>query len=715
MTICFSNDWQFSEDGVQFHSVTLPHNAKEVPLQYFDEKMYQHSYIYRKFFDLDLSQHQRAFFVFEGVMAEAKIVVNGQELVTHKGGYTEFTCEITHAVCKGKNEVVVLVNSSEKQNIPPFGHTIDYLTFSGIYRDVTLKVTDEVAIEEVFAQPSDVLTDNIKLNVSFVADASVEQIRTFNCEINGQKQELTTRLQAGKNQLSISFDQLDVSLWDIDHPNLYSLRLETSGEQWEEKIGFREAKFTDHGFLLNGNPIKLVGLNRHQSYPYVGYAMPKRVQEKDADILKNELNLNLVRTSHYPQSKHFLNRCDELGLLVFEEIPGWQYIGDAQWKEIAKNNVKEMILAHRNHPSIILWGVRINESADDDEFYLQTNQIAKSFDSSRQTGGVRCFENSHLLEDVYTMNDFIWGFTEERLRSPKQVTGLEKDVPYLVTEFAGHMYPTKSYDQEERMIQHIHRHMEVHAKAAQDDTISGAIGWCAFDYQTHQNFGSGDRICYHGVMDIFRLPKMASYFYKSQKSPKKEVVMELASRWAYGERNMGGVYPLEVYTNCDYVEIFLNGKTVPEAKAYPDHTAYPGILHPPCIIGEYEDRWGMPFEDAKLVGYIDQQPVIEREYTASPILSELYVACDDHTLYGTVQDATRVVVKALDQKGNILPFAFFPLRIEVSGPIMLVGDDMASLIGGKYAFWIKTTGQTGKGKIKVKSPSLSQETEILIV
>lgn len=305
MTICFSNDWQFSEDGVQFHSVTLPHNAKEVPLQYFDEKMYQHSYIYRKFFDLDLSQHQRAFFVFEGVMAEAKIVVNGQELVTHKGGYTEFTCEITHAVCKGKNEVVVLVNSSEKQNIPPFGHTIDYLTFSGIYRDVTLKVTDEVAIEEVFAQPSDVLTDNIKLNVSFVADASVEQIRTFNCEINGQKQELTTRLQAGKNQLSISFDQLDVSLWDIDHPNLYSLRLETSGEQWEEKIGFREAKFTDHGFLLNGNPIKLVGLNRHQSYPYVGYAMPKRVQEKDADILKNELNLNLVRTSHYPQSKHF--------------------------------------------------------------------------------------------------------------------------------------------------------------------------------------------------------------------------------------------------------------------------------------------------------------------------------------------------------------------------------------------------------------------------
>ena len=103
------------------------------------------------------------------------------------------------------------------------------------------------------------------------------------------------------------------------------------GEVVDEKslrFGFRTVRFENDGFYLNGQRIKLRGLNRHQSYAYVGYAMPKSVQELDAEILKNELGVNAVRTSHYPQSQHFISRCDELGLLVFTEIPGWQHIGD---------------------------------------------------------------------------------------------------------------------------------------------------------------------------------------------------------------------------------------------------------------------------------------------------------------------------------------------------------------------------------------------------
>ena len=105
-------------------------------------------------------------------------------------------------------------------------------------------------------------------------------------------------------------------------------------DQYDTRIGFREARFTPEGFHLNGKHLKLRGLNRHQTFPFVGQAMPARVQRRDAWILKKELKCNIVRTSHYPQSPHFLDACDELGLLVFEEIPGWQHIGDQGWKDL---------------------------------------------------------------------------------------------------------------------------------------------------------------------------------------------------------------------------------------------------------------------------------------------------------------------------------------------------------------------------------------------
>lgn len=116
------------------------------------------------------------------------------------------------------------------------------------------------------------------------------------------------------------------------------------------------------------------------------------MQRLDADLLKKELGLNAVRTSHYPQSHYFLERCDELGLLVFTEFPGWQHIGDDAWKAQAVENAEDMIRQYRNHPSIILWGIRINESPDDDAFYEKTNAVAHKLDPSRPTGGVRAMK-----------------------------------------------------------------------------------------------------------------------------------------------------------------------------------------------------------------------------------------------------------------------------------------------------------------------------------
>lgn len=194
------------------------------------------------------------------------------------------------------------------------------------------------------------------------------------------------------------------------------------------------------------------------------------MQYDDADILKFELGLNYVRTSHYPQSRHFLDRCDEIGLLVFTEIPGWQYIGDRNWKSAALDNVRDMIVRDRNHPSVFMWGVRINESADDDEFYERTNALAKKLDPSRPAGGVSCIRNSRLLEDVYTYNDFIHTGKNAGTARKQDVTDTEKG--YMITEYNGHMFPTKAFDDEPHRTEHAVRHANVLDSAAKRSAYS---------------------------------------------------------------------------------------------------------------------------------------------------------------------------------------------------------------------------------------------------
>lgn len=277
-----------------------------------------------------------------------------------------------------------------------------------------------------------------------------------------------------------------------------------------------------------------------------------------------------------------------------------------------KKNVEEMIRRDWNHPSIILWGVRINESADDDAFYELTNSVAKTIDHTRQTGGVRCIENSRMLEDVYTMNDFIHDGHEYVLRKQQDVTHLDQDVPYLVTEYNGHMYPTKKFDQEERQMEHVLRHLKVQDASYSMDNVSGAIGWCAFDYNTHKDFGSGDKICYHGVMDMFRTKKFAAYVYGSQVSPTIEPVLEpVTFFWARGERSIGGVLPLVILTNCDYIE-FKYGSFLPK-RIYPSRNTFSSLPYPPIIIDESVmepseiGEWGMRWEDCEIIGFVGNE------------------------------------------------------------------------------------------------------------
>ncbi|MCC3375941.1 glycoside hydrolase family 2 TIM barrel-domain containing protein [Cohnella sp. REN36] len=719
-TVPLNNDWRFTEvfeeafikedfDDTPFQTVNLPHTNKEVPYSYFDEKMYQFVSCYRKeLFVPKQYQDNKIFIDFEGVMCFAKVYLNSKLIGEHKGGYTPFSFDITDVVrFETANTLVVMVDSTERKDIPPFGNVVDYLTYGGIYREVSLRIVDSVFIDNVRLESMNLLSNEKKLKAEICLSnhtrASGSASISVKVKDKGNEVGMTSLMvpisESAEHTAELVLD-LDesIELWDLENPKLYDVEITLQCgdyvDLYERRFGFRDAVFKKDGFYLNGRKRKLYGLNRHQSFPYVGYAMPKRVQRKDADILKYELGLNMVRTSHYPQSRHFLDRCDEIGLLVFEEIPGWQYIGDEEWKEVSKTNVIEMIKRDWNHPSIVLWGVRINESQDDHDFYQATNALARHTDPSRQTGGVRAINNSELLEDVYTMNDFIHDGGEVVLRDQKEITGLPENVPYLVTEYNGHMYPTKRFDSEERQMEHSVRHLRIINAAAMDDYISGAIGWCAFDYNTHKDFGSGDRICHHGVMDMFRIPKFAAYAYKSQIESQREVVLEPVTVFARGERCIGGVTPLVVMTNCEYVDFMYGGELV--GRFYPAKDRYPGLTHPPVIIDEMLGEWGMAWRSGEFVGYLDGKEAKRKKYSEAPIASKLIASADDQVLSSGDMDATRIVFQIVDQEDNLIPYINETIKILVTGDGELIGPSEISLVGGCIAAWVKTKGVKGE-------------------
>ena len=409
---------------------------------------------------------------------------------------------------------------------------------------------------------------------------------------------------------------------------------------------------------------------------------------------KNTLHCNIVRTSHYPQSRHFLDECDEIGLLVLEEIPGWQHIGPLPWQDISVDNVSRMVRRDWNHPSIITWGVRINESQDDHDFYVRTNAMAHKLDPSRPTCGIRYLYNSEFLEDVFTMNDFGWP-----LKPPNHDA-------YLNTEFVGHTYPTKSIDNMERLTEHTVRHARIHDQLASDPQYAGGIGWCFFDYNTHGDFGSGDRMCYHGVTDFFRERKPAGGFYKSQCDPEEEIVIEPAFHWARNDESTQFSKAL-VSSNCDNLKFYLKGQLIVDAK--PDRETFKHLKYAPFFPDLTNVDLSSLWADLRIDGYINGKLVISRQYSGRGLDQKFAVLPDDTTLVADGADTTRVVFRVTDEFDNIRPYAGDPIELTLDGPAEIIGDNPFALVGGTGAIWIRTKQEAGTVVLTAKHPRLGEQ------
>ena len=778
MRIDINNGWlwaeEFNEEMVKpsyeeggMESVRIPHTVKITPLNYFDAHEYQMVSCYRKTIDVPAEwKDKKVFITFYAVAHEAEVYVNGVSVAKHSCGYTAFTAELTeHLKIGEKNVIAVKCDSRESLNVPPFGFVIDYMTYGGIYREVHLDVKEKDHIRDVF--------------VSAGADKKV----TIKTETEGEGELvcMITEISSGKvlfaepcgKDARITVNEAE--LWTLENPNLYELTMTLRNNGREDtfttRFGFRDAVFKTDGFYLNGKKIKLRGLNRHQCWPYVGYAMPKSMQQMDADILKNELGLNAVRTSHYPQSHHFIDRCDEIGLLVFTEIPGWQNIGDEEWKEQAVINTREMVTQYRNHPSIILWGVRINESVDCDELYTRTNKEAHDLDPTRQTSGVRYLKKSSLLEDVYAFNDFSHNGKTAGCEQKKNVTS-DMNKPYFISEYNCHMFPTKTFDSELHRQEHALRHCNVLDSVMANEDILGSFGWCMFDYNTHKDFGSGDRVCYHGVTDMFRNPKLAAYVYASQNKD-IDPVLEISSSMDIGEHPAGNRGEVYIFSNCDSVKMYKNDVFIKEYTR--EDSSYKNLISPPMLIDDYigdqmkeqegftdrqnkivKDalnfsavygmenmpakmkltmveamaRFKMKFDDAYMLfgkyignwggeatrfrfdGIKDGKVVKTVTKSAMTGLRLVLDVSSNELVEGATYDVAAIRIKITDEYGNVMPFFNHQALLEVTGDIEVLGPALADINGGMGGVYVRSIGQEGKAAVKISLPDQGLSSEV---
>ncbi len=560
-----------------------------------------------------------------------------------------------------------------------------------------------------------------------------------------------------------------IHLWDTASPCCYEIRTEIrlDGEVIDvhtARIGFRHLRWRGGKLELNGRRLNLRGLIRRQSFPYVGEAMPESMQRLDANILKKELGVNAVRTANYPPSRYFLSGCDEEGILVFLDIPGQRN------RKETMQNIEDVIRRDRNHPSIVLWGMPdFGELQDftvsDDSVPVDKEtareaaagacRLAHELDPSRFCAGIYASWTENAPEDVYALKAMTCASQEE---DPVDAGKLMPMKPLLIGAFGRGMTKVGIGDsakaQQDQMLYHA-RILD----AAAEGRIAGSFGEAMTDYFGNDDSGHSDGLCRYGVMDAFRNPKMAAFLYAAQ--PGRGEVLALSDD-APGGRTYLLSNAADVRLYRDDVEIACY-----KTKA---GSSYHNMRHGPILLEDWlgdllveqegltprQNEWVKAvFSDYDRYGRIKsmgaKMAAVELEKIAhkdSRALYELYqtyhkgnatyhfiaenegkdvaalvrdrgsekhllaVADKNRLTDAKTYDVAEVRVRALDENGGVLDRYDGILQIETKGVIELIGPRLISFSGGYCGFYVKTTGEPGKGAVRIRTMDMQAE-EIL--
>jgi hypothetical protein len=606
----FTKDWRFTKgdlpgaeaadfDDSSWNQIRLPHDwAIAGP---FDEDLpgetgklpWKGVGWYRKEFSLDRAPGSRVYFDFDGVMAFPQVYINGKLAGEWDYGYTSFRIDATpHVNLKGKNVVAVRVDTSN--------HGSRWYPGAGIYRKVMLEVREPVHIAEwgVFVTTPEVSDDSATVQLEVAVENHNERALAGKLNITftdptGQEipqSSVDGEFAAGESTHKQSFKISNPQRWDVDDPNLYSLKTElvVDGKVVDTQVtplGVRTFKFTaEDGFHLNGRRVQLYGVNLHHDHGPLGAAFYTRAMERQLEIMK-EMGVNALRTSHNAPAPEVLELCDRMGIIVWDEcFDKWNHTadrvrGEPSHEEHGKRHLRSMVMRDRNHPSVVVWSIG-NEIPDDREGVNPDRvkmmaDIVRDYDDSRPVTLGSCFPD-HVAKGIYKALDVVgWNY----LRRYGSHRDLMPEIPIVYSESAsalssrGFFNPelatTKtdyapglqvcSYDLNSAPWSDIPD--AEFSLMKKDPFVAGEFVWTGFDYLGEPTpYPRDAKSSYFGIVDLCGIPKDRYWLYRSYWRPDAQT-LHIVPHWNW-PNHVGQNVPVFVYTNGDSAELFLNGKSL---------------------------------------------------------------------------------------------------------------------------------------------------------
>ena len=738
----------FSVDDALFTTVDLPHTPNIEPLVV--NHQWQGTCWYRHLLEIPQKQRNRKHFLyFEGAMQNSDIYLNGKHLSHHLGGYLPFIVDITNELDFSKENLLAVKLLNVDDSLVPPGKALNKLDFNmygGIYRSVKLISTSKLyitnplqsqknpgggiyirfdSISEKFCQikvstyiQNDFNTDQTFRVRQSLLDSANEVVASNTSEV------LHLNSQSGMRS-DQEFGMNDPILWSPDSPYLYLLVTEIyqgdeKTDSLSNQVGIRDIQLTKEGLLLNGKKIFLNGTNRHQEYPYIGYALSDQAQWRDAIKIKNA-GFDLVRLSHYPQSETFMEACDALGIVIMDCIPGWQYNGNEEFKENVLSNVRDLIRRDRNRASVFFWELSLNESWMEPAFMDRILQVKKEEFEGQPT--LTCSWIDYAGYDLFIparqhgtppsyWNDY---------KSGKR--------PILIAEYGDWEYyaqnagfnQTAYHDlkDEERtsrqlrvsgekgMLQQAMNFQEAANSNRKGSSTIGHANWLMFDY----NRGYADDIESSGIADIFRIPKFATYFYQSQRNADEQVsapaiggpVVYIASYWQ-PESSPN----VRVFSNCDEVELLLNGhiagRQTPDQDAFSDYLA-----NPPTTFKLKEFVPG----ELKAIGFIDGKKVASYVVRTPEPVDHLQLTTDESGIPVAENDVVFIYASLRDENGTLCPDNGESITFSVEGDGELIGTNPMVTEVGIATILLKTGMNSGKILVKTQSETIKNDSIVI--